>query len=162
MDTDFKVYDAMTKKPVSIEPKTSIIECANIMKENDVGSVLVLEGKQFVGIITESDIIKKVVSSGKKLDDIKAENIMEVQVATIEPSANLFDAINTMAQLNIRHIPVVNDGEFIGFLTSKDILKIEPALFEILVDEYEIREAERKPLVNSRNENLDYNVEDEE
>lgn len=146
MNTDFKVIDAMTTKPIQVTSDTSIIECARLMKEHDVGSILVLEDKKLRGIITEHDIIRKAIAEDKEVRSMKASDIMSVNVYTIEPSANLFDAIQLMTELDIRHLPVVNNGEFMGFLTAKDILKIEPALFEIMVQDFELREEERKPV----------------
>jgi len=146
METDFKVIDAMTKNPIIVSPEISVQECAKMMNEKKVGSVVVMENTKLVGIVTEKDIVSKVVASGKDVKETKVQNIMCVDIVTIEPSAGLFDAINMMAELDIRHLPVSHNGEFMGFLTEKDILKIEPALFEILVDSIELREEYRKPI----------------
>ena len=146
MDTNFKVIDAMTQNPVIISPEKSIQECAKLMSEQNVGSVVVMENGRLVGIITEFDIVQRAVAEGKNAQETTVKNMMSTSVHTIEPNVGLFDAINTMAQLDIRHLPVVNDGTFMGFLTAKDVLKIEPALFEILLDNIDLREEDRKPI----------------
>jgi CBS domain-containing protein len=146
MNTDFKVIDAMTTRPIQVTPDISVSECAKIMKENDVGSVLVLKDNKLYGILTEYDIIRKAVAEDKDAKQLKVSDIMSTNVHTIEPHVNLFEAIQMMTELDIKHLPVVNNGEFLGFLTGKDILKIEPALFEIVVQEFELREEERKPI----------------
>jgi len=74
------------------------------------------------------------------------ENFMEKRLITIAPEVDIFDAINMMSEYNIRHLPVMSDNKMIGFVTLKDILKIEPELFELLVDKFELRETERKPI----------------
>lgn len=146
MNTDFKVIDAMTTRPIQVMPETSVADCAKLMKEHDVGSMLVLEDNKLFGIITEYDIIRKAVAEDKDPKGLKVSEVMSTNVHTIEPHVNLFDAILLMTELDIRHLPVVNNGEFLGFLTAKDILKIEPALFEIVVQDFELREEERKPI----------------
>lgn len=146
MDTNFKVIDAMTKSPITISPDISVQECAELMKSKNVGSLLVMEDKNLVGIITEQDIVRKAVAPNKNLVETNAKNIMAVNISTIEPHVDLFEAISSMAQLDIRHLPVIDDGEFVGLLTAKDILKIEPALFEIMVDSFEIKREPHKPL----------------
>jgi CBS domain-containing protein len=162
MNTDFKVIDAMTRNPIKVSPETTIQECAKILKENNIGSSLVMEGQELVGIVTYHDIVCKAVVDGIDVKNTPVSDILCTNVTTIKPNVNLFDAISTMAQLNIRHLPVVDDKEgFMGFLTSKDVLKIEPALFEILLDEYELREQDRK-LTTLQDTTLDYDVPDED
>lgn len=162
MDTNFKVIDAMTKSPVTVSPETTVQECANLMVTNNVGSLLVMENKLLSGIITEQDIVRKTVASNKDPNETHAKNIMAVNISTIEPHVDLFEAITTMAQLDIRHLPVIDEGEFVGFLTSKDILKIEPALFEIMADSYKIKDEAHKPLFESEESYYGETEDDEE
>lgn len=164
MNTDFKVIDAMTRNPIKVSPETTVQACAKIFTESNVGSALVMKDEKLVGIVTSHDIVCKCVAKGFDATTVIVEDILCSNVTTIKPEANLFDAISTMAQLDIRHLPVVDEhGDFMGFLTSKDVLKIEPALFEILLDEYELREQERKPIAGQEiTDPLDYDVPDEE
>ena len=68
---------------------------------------------------------------------------------TIEGESDIYDALVIMRDENIRHLPVVNKGEMVGLLTLKDILKIQPALFELIVEKFELREEENKPVFES-------------
>jgi CBS domain-containing protein len=162
MRTDFKVLDAMTRSPISMSKDDSVINCANMMSEKDVGSVLVLEEGKLLGLVTESDIVRKAVAGNHNIQEMKISNIMCTDVTTIEPNVDLFEAISLMAELNIRHLPVVHQSEFLGFLTAKDVLKIEPALFEILIQNAEIREEDSKPVYGEINEIKDYGTGDDE
>ena len=147
MKTGYKVCDAMTKKPVTISPDLSLQECAKIMSQEHVGAVIV-HSKELDGIITEQDIVRKAVISNDKPSVRKASEIMETMMHTIEPEKDIYDALVHMKEKNIRHLPVVSDGKMVGLLTLKDILKIEPQLFDLLVDKFEVREEERKPINN--------------
>ena len=66
------------------------------------------------------------------------------QLITIQPEDDIYDALLKMRDYNIRHLPVMDNDVMVGLLTLKDILKIEPQLFEIIVEKFEIREANRK------------------
>lgn len=164
--TDYKVIDAMTLNPVRTGPDTTVSDCAAIMKNSNVGSVLVFEGNKLLGIITEWDITRKIVAEDKNPKETVVSQVMTTNVTSINPSSNLFEAITLMAQLDIKHLPVMDNGEFMGFLTSNDILKIEPALFEILLDEIELRESDRKPLLSYEDadagQGLDYTTPEED
>lgn len=152
MKTGYKVCDAMTEKPITISPELSLQECAKIMNDQHVGAVLVRKNRDLLGVITEQDIVRKSVILNDKPSVRKASEIMEAEMHTIEPDQDIFDALMMMKDQNIRHLPVVTNGEMIGLLTLKDVLKIEPQLFDLLVAKFELREEERKP-INKQTEN---------
>ncbi|MFT4303738.1 MAG: CBS domain-containing protein [Candidatus Woesearchaeota archaeon] len=146
MKTGIRVFEAMTHEPVSVNPDDSIAVCAITMKEHDVGGVLVVDGDNVLGICTEQDMVHKILADNKDYTKIKVKEVMSKNVRTIEANNDIFEAIMKMRDLNVRRMPVVNEGKFVGILTDKDILKIEPQLFDILVDQIELREESRKPL----------------
>jgi CBS domain-containing protein len=146
MKTGYKVGDAMTMHPVTIRKETTLLECAKIMSEKHVGSLLIEEKDKVVGIITEQDMVRK--GMAELLDPVKTQvsKIMEIELFTIAPDKDIYDALILMRDYNIRHLPVVDKGKFVGFLTIKDVLKIQPQLFEIIVEKFELREEARKPI----------------
>ena len=146
MKTGYKVYDCMTTKPISISPEISLEECAKVMDVNHVGALVVKENHVSKGLITEQDIVRKVISKGINPLTKKVKDFMESELITISPNDDIYDALIKMRDLNIRHLPVVDNGKMVGLLTLKDILKIEPQLFELLVDRFELREETRKPI----------------
>ena len=154
--------DAMTKSPICITPDTTIKECAQAMSDNNIGSLVIKDGEHLGGIVTEWDIVRKIVAKVKNPEETKVSSIMSTSVTTIEPDVDLFTAISMMADLSIRHLPVVHNGDFIGFLTTKDILKIEPTLFEILIQSVPLREEENKPIFGGldglKENEVDYGV----
>jgi CBS domain-containing protein len=144
--TGVKIGDAMTSKPISAKPIMSIVECSNVMLNSHVGSLIIMEGEKLLGIITEQDIVRKVVA--KRLDPAKTlvKDVMITEIITAEPDTDLYDALVLMRDNNIRHLPVVHNKRLVGYLTIKDILKIQPQLFEIIVEKFELREEENKPV----------------
>lgn len=135
----------MTRKPITISQNKTLRDAAKLMSKEHVGSLLVKEDDKIIGIMTEKDIVKKAVAelgnpAKKKVKDIMAEDLV-----TVNPQEDIFEALRIMRDYDFRHLPVMNDGTFVGLVTMKDILKIEPDLYEILVEKIELREAERKP-----------------
>jgi len=137
MKTGVSVADAMTHSPVTVSPSKALEHCAILMKEKNIGSLIVEQNKKLMGIITEWDIVRKVVADGANPKFIRAEDVMENKVVTISPEKDVFEALVTMRNNDIKHLPVVNGKELIGFLTLKDVLKIQPELFDILLEKVE-------------------------
>lgn len=136
----------MTKKPISINPTITIDECSKIMLKEHIGSLLIVEGGKLVGIIAEQDIVRKVVAKGLDPHNTKIKEIMVTNIITIDPDSDIYEAIVIMRDSNIRHLPVMHKKSMVGYLTIKDVLKIEPQLFELLVEKFEIREERNKPV----------------
>ncbi|MGB9749041.1 MAG: CBS domain-containing protein [Candidatus Woesearchaeota archaeon] len=145
MKTGCKVCDAMTQSPITITPDTTVQECAQLMRKEHVGGIPVSENGILKGIITEQDITRKIVALGK---DIKkpVKYFMVKKVITITPEKDIYDALILMRKKGIRHLPVISGKKLLGLLTLKDILKIQPQLFEIISEKMSIREADRKPV----------------
>ncbi len=152
MQTGYRVCDVMTRKPIAVSLGTSVRECAALMKEKNVSSLVVKEGDMLRGHITDDVLIRNVLAEGLDVDRTTAADVMLVKVATIEPKKDVYDALMTMRDYETRQLPVVdreNGGKLVGLLTLKDVLKIQPQLFDLLVDKIVLREEEQK-LTGSR------------
>ena len=148
MKTGYRVCDAMTKAPISISPETTIKECADVMSKERLGSLLVKKDSKLLGIITDQDIVRKIIAKGADPLTTRVDKHMEKNLVTISPEKDIFDAITLMANKNVKHLPVMDGNIMLGILTQKDILKIEPELFDLLVDKLEIKEEPHKPTMN--------------
>ncbi len=145
MKIGIKVGDIMTRNFISVKPSTPILECAKKMVKKRVGSLILKESDKLKGIITEGDIIWAMTKKSKKeLSMIKAEDIAPKKLVTIRPSADLYQALQLMKRTKYRWLPVTVKGNVIGFLTLKDILRIEPSLFESASEIMQIREESEK------------------
>lgn len=146
METGCKVLDVMTNKPVTVSPDASVMDAATTMKEKGVGSLLVMQGSELAGIMTEKDIVVKVVSENKDPSITKVKSIMTAKehIVSITPEKDVYEAMVIMRENEIRRLPVIQGNALKGLITQKDILKIEPALFELLVETIRIREEDRK------------------
>jgi signal-transduction protein with cAMP-binding, CBS, and nucleotidyltransferase domain len=151
MKVGIKVSEAMTKNPVVINPDNLIIDCAKLMEEKHVGTLIIKYPENgMIAIVTEQDIVRKVVAKNLNSEVTKIKEIAESNLFTISEKEDIYDALVLMRDKNIRHLPVVSTGELIGLLTIKDILKIQPQLFELIVDKFELREEFSKPINENR------------
>ena len=140
-----KVGDIMTRNFVAVKPDTNLIDCAREMMKKRVGSLVLKDGQKLVGLITEKDIIWAMTKKGaRELNKVKARDVASRKIATIKPSADLYEALQRMKKLKFRRLPVVVNGNVIGMLTLKDILRIEPSLFSDINKIEEIREESEK------------------
>ncbi|MBN2454752.1 CBS domain-containing protein [Candidatus Woesearchaeota archaeon] len=143
----YKVCDVMTRKPISVSPKKTIMDCALLMQEKGVGSLVVKTGDRLEGYITEQTIVSQIVAKGKDSSKVKADEIMAKRVATIHPNADLLDALKKMKELEVRQLPVIdaeNGEKLVGLLTFKDIVAVQPQIFEIIEEKLPLQEEERK------------------
>lgn len=138
MKTGVQVADAMSVNVISVTPDFTISECAKVMTANKIGAVIVQGESVTQGIITERDIVRKVVSQGLNTKKETVKEYMEKNVITIGPEEDLYDALMTMRDNDVRHLPVVSKKKIFGFLTMKDILKIEPQLFDLMIEKYDV------------------------
>ncbi len=138
MNKEVIVKEAMKTNIAVVEHNTSIHDAAVLMKKRKVGSVIVLQEKHPIGILTESDILRKVVAEGKNPDDTTVAEIMTAPVLICEPYVTLEKAMDKMGKCNIRRLPVMENNNLIGIITERDILRISPVLHEISKQWHEI------------------------
>ena len=130
--TKMMVRDVMSSPVVTMDEDETANRAAANMDMKDLGAVIVQNkaGKS-IGIITERDIVKRVVAKNLKPDTVKAKEIMTTPLVTIEPEATIIDAARRMTRLDIRRLGVIYKGNLVGIISSKDVLGVMPELLEI-------------------------------
>jgi CBS domain-containing protein len=129
--TRVSVREAMTPNVLTVGPDASVARAAKLMAKRSVGSVVVVRSKKPLGILTERDLLMKVLSADLKPSKIPVKKIMSSPVVTITPDTDVTDAARIMARNRIRRLPVVERGELVGILTTMDIMSISPDLLEL-------------------------------
>jgi CBS domain-containing protein len=121
-----KIQDVMTRNPRTVTPEAPAREAARIMQEEDIGVVPVVEGDQsrrLVGVITDRDIAIRVVAEGRD-GDSRVREIMTSKLHTRHPDDDLDEAMDTMAEEQVRRVPVVDDrGELVGIISQADVVR---------------------------------------
>jgi CBS domain-containing protein len=146
------VKDVMSSPVVTIKEDASANKVAELMGTHSLGCIVVTgkEGKP-LGIITERDLVGRVLAKNVKPDSIKAKEVMTSPLITIEPGETISEAARRMSRLNIRRLGVVYRGQLIGVISSKDVLAVVPELIETIQEraliegENRAQEAEEEP-----------------
>ncbi len=117
------IKDFMTTEIISIDNEAKIYDAIKKMVEHDIGSIVVKKGEQFVGILTERDILKRCCSEHTTCTSLTVEKIMSSPLKTVEANAPIGKAAKIMDANNIRRLLVEKDGKIVGIITQKDITR---------------------------------------
>jgi CBS domain-containing protein len=128
---DILVEDVMTKSPRTGSPEMTVKEAAVLMREQNVGSLIIVEDELLVGIVTERDFLNKIVSENKVPSKIRVRDIMTSPLITATAKESLSDAAKKMSTMHVRRLPVVKGDQLVGVLTENDVLRISPSLIEL-------------------------------
>ena|SRR5438067_6346101 len=115
------VKDAMTSNVKTATPSLSLTDAAKLMKQEDVGSVPVVDGERLIGMLTDRDIVVRGIADGSDPHAIKAGDIASRDIVTVRPDDDLDEAVRLMAQHQVRRLPVVDDGHLVGVVAQADI-----------------------------------------
>lgn len=126
----------MTKNVIVVPFGKTILDVAKLMKKNEIGSVIVVEdkaGKHAKGIITERDIVYKILAKGEDPYKAEVKDIMSQPLRVVKPDTTIEDAAKAMRENKVKRLPVVNDdNELIGLLSEGDIMKIFPVVVDLI------------------------------
>jgi signal-transduction protein with cAMP-binding, CBS, and nucleotidyltransferase domain len=138
------VADVMTKKLITLAETANIKQVAVAMSDNVIGSVIITRENLPAGIITEMDLVKRVIARGLNPERTLAREIMSSPVSVVDPQSEIMEVARKMAKLRIRRLVVVDKGSMVGIITARDILSTAPELVEVLT------EATRNRLITSK------------
>jgi CBS domain-containing protein len=132
------VRDIMTSDLVTVEPQTSVAAVARIMRDQDLGAVLVTDGAQLRGLVTDRDLVVRSISEGGDPEQTTVAGACSDDVVTVRPDEELDHAVELMREHAVRRIPVVDHGHPVGIVSLGDLaLERDPesALGDISVAE---------------------------
>jgi CBS domain-containing protein len=142
--TKMLVRDVMSSPVITMAENAASNLAAAAMDKNDLGCVIVTnKAGQSIGIITERDLVVRVLAKNIKPDTVKAKEIMTTPLVTIEPEATISEAARRMNRLDIRRLGVIYKGSLVGIITAKDVLGVMPELIEIIQERTRIEGAAR-------------------
>ncbi|MBV8563620.1 MAG: CBS domain-containing protein [Actinobacteria bacterium] len=120
------VLDVMTRDPRTVAEASTVVEAARVMRDENVGSVPLVEGDRLVGVITDRDIAVRVVAEGRGLETAVAD-VASRELVTIDPQQEIDEAMRLMAVHQLRRLPVCEeDGRLVGIVAQADLARHEP------------------------------------
>ena len=113
----------MSKRILKVKQGTKVKKVAELMRDKHVGSVLITDGNGFAGIVTDADVVRRVVAEGLDPNTTPVEKVMTTPLLAIESDRSVVDANDIMDQEHVRHLGVIENGKIIGVLSVRDLLR---------------------------------------
>jgi CBS domain-containing protein len=111
------------RKVIAVTPDDSVIDALKIMAEQNIGSVMVMKGDEYLGLLTERDYARKVILRGKASSETKVSEIMSVELPRVNPSDTIEHCMQLMTDRNIRYLPVFDSEKIYGIVSINDLVK---------------------------------------
>ncbi|GAA4321900.1 CBS domain-containing protein [Actinomadura luteofluorescens] len=116
-----KVRDIMTGSPTSVSPELDIVTVARAMRDEQIGAVLVAEGDDLKGVVTDRDLVVRGLAAGGDPAQVKIGGIASKVTATVRPDDSTEKAAQIMRERSVRRLPVLEDGRPVGIVSIRDL-----------------------------------------
>jgi len=116
-----QIRDIMEKNVITIGLDKTVLDAACLMKENEISFLVVLKNEEPIGVVTESDFVRKLVANDKVASKVPLSEIMSYKFRSVGPSTEIEDAVQKMFNNKIRRLLVVDDGKLVGVITQTDL-----------------------------------------
>jgi CBS domain-containing protein len=127
-----KTGDVMVREVITIDENASVKEAADIMNQFEIGSIIATRKGKAVGIITERDLLKRIVAEGKNAKKTRVKDIMSSPLVVITPNTDLEEAARLMFEKKIKKLPVIDQNRLVGLVSLTDIARYQPEIIKIL------------------------------
>jgi CBS domain-containing protein len=118
------IKEVMTRDVRACEPNATVAEAAKVMAKEDVGPVPIVEDGRLVGIVTDRDIVVRVVAEGRDPNSTRVREIASTELVTVAPDDDLDEALNLLASSQVRRLPVVEGDRLVGIVAQADIARL--------------------------------------
>ncbi len=127
-----RVGDVMVREVITIDENATVREAAEVMNKFEIGCLIAVRKGKAVGIITERDLLKRVVSEAKDVNKTRVKDVMSSPLVVVEPDLDLEEAVKLMFQMKIKKLPVVDGKRLVGLVSLTDIARFQPQMMKIL------------------------------
>ncbi|PIT84925.1 CBS domain-containing protein [Candidatus Micrarchaeota archaeon CG10_big_fil_rev_8_21_14_0_10_45_29] len=134
------ISECMTEGVHTLDVGDSALAAAKLLKEKEVGSIIITDGGDAVGILTERDIIYKIVAAGQDAKKVKLKDVMSSPLKAISTSNTVQDAALAMKENKIKRLPVLDkSGKLVGIVSEGDLLRVYPGIVDIMAESPHMR-----------------------
>jgi len=127
-----KVEDVMIREVITIDENSTVKEAADVMNKFEIGCLIAVRKGKAMGIVTERDLLKRVVADVKDSTKTKVKDIMSSPLVVVEPDMELEEAVQLMFQMKSKKMPVVDGKRLVGLVSLTDIARFQPQMIKIL------------------------------
>jgi CBS domain-containing protein len=118
-----QIRELMTENPSTCEHNATVVDAAKVMAREDVGSIPVVEDGRLVGVVTDRDLVVRVLAEGRDPETTTVGEIATKNVETVPPDADLDEALRIMASNQVRRLPVVEGDRLVGIVAQADVAR---------------------------------------
>jgi CBS domain-containing protein len=118
-----QIRDVMSGRPTTCEPQATVVEAARLMASQDVGPIPVVEGERLVGLVTDRDLVVRVLAEARDPQSTTIGDIASTDLVTISPDDSLDQALKLLASHQVRRLPVVEGERLVGVVAQADIAR---------------------------------------
>lgn len=137
MKTLRQILDEKGANVYSIAPNDTVLDAIKAMSDHDVGALVVLDGDNLVGIVTERHYAREVYLKGKSSPKTKVTDIMSTPVVCADPGQNVDQGLALMTEKRVRHLPVISDNQVVGIISIGDLVKSKISDQKFVIDQLE-------------------------
>ena len=128
-----KIENVMVSDVITVEAEATVRQAVDLMNTHEIGCLIVVdEEEKPVGILTERDLLRRVLANRKDPVRTKVSQVMSKPLVTVTPHMDLEEAVRLMFKKKIKKLPVVEDGQLVGLVTLTDMVRVQPQIIEIL------------------------------
>jgi len=127
-----RVEDAMVKEVITIDENMTVKEAADVMNRFEIGCLIAVGKEKAIGILTERDLLKRVVAEGKDVAKTRVKEVMTSPLVVAEPKMDLAEAVKLMFRMKIKKLPVVEGTRLVGLVSLTDIARLQPQMMTIV------------------------------
>jgi CBS domain-containing protein len=121
-----KVSDILSRKGsniIFVSPQTTVIDALHLMADKNIGSVMIMEGETYRGLMTERDYSRKVILKGKSSNETTVADIMTTDLPPVKPSDTIDHCMQLLSEKHIRYLPVFETDKLVGIISINDVVK---------------------------------------
>jgi len=137
MTTVRDILDRKGRQIYSVNPGESVYHALEIMSDHHVGALVVIEGRQLVGVVSERDYARKIALKGRSSRDTRVKDIMTTSVYCIRPDSRIEDCMALMTEKSVRHLPVLDEDRLDGVVSIGDVVKATITHQEFIIGQLE-------------------------
>lgn len=115
------IRDLMTQNPRAVRPDDTVVDAARMMRDENVGSLPVVDSDRLIGMVTDRDVSVRVVAEGRDPSEVSVQEIASRNPVTAEATSDLNEALQLMARHQVRRLPVTEEGRLVGIIAQADV-----------------------------------------